>query len=322
MNILFCTYPWAFDCPGGGERQLLAYKDHLGKNNVCVYLYDPWRPQLEGCDIFHFFSVQPGSIHFCNYIKSKGIKLVISPNLWITHETKSQYPFKEIWNLFEVADRVVVNSNMEGNYMSDVFSMPREKFVTVYNGVEAEFLIEESSDRFRQKFNIQKSYVLTVANVEPRKNMETFLQAMHNFPQFDYVVIGNIRDEGYAEKCRKIGGNRLHIVGPMPYNSSLLRSAIAGCEFFAMPSILETPSIAALEAACAGAKILVTEGGSTREYFGGSVIYVDPFSIDSMADGIRKVQQWTNEHSQWVVRDRYMWPKCITALEKVYNDLL
>jgi len=323
MNILFGTYPWAFDCPGGGERQLLVYKEHLAKNDVCVELFDPWHPKINDYDIFHFFSVQPGSSHFCNYIKKeKGLKLVISPNLWITHETKNQYPFDEIWNLYEIADRIVVNSDMEGNYMSDVFAMAREKFVTVYNGVEEDFLISESPISFQEKYNLQRPYVLSIANVEPRKNMAAFLEALQKFPEYDFVVIGYIRDKEYARKCKSVGGDRFKVIGPLDYNSGLIRSAIAGCAFFAMPSIIETPSIAALEAACIGAKILITEGGSTKEYFGDSVIYVNPHSRESMVEGISKAQNWTNEHSQWLVRERYMWPKCIVSLKKIYNELM
>ena len=302
---------------------MLAYKHHLERMDVCVDLFNPWGRIDDDCKIFHYFSVQPGSSHFCNYIKKqKGLKLVISPNLWITHETKKQYPFDEIWNLFEIADRIVVNSDMEGNYMSDVFSMPREKFATVYNGVEDDFLIQESPSLFQSKFALKKPYVLCVANIEPRKNIAAFLDAMRQFPQYDFVVIGHIRDGEYARMCKSIGGERLKIIPPLNYNSTLLHSAIAGCVFFAMPSILETPSIAALEAACAGAKILITEGGSTREYFGGSVVYLDPFSVESMIEGIDKVTEWTNEHSMWAVRHNYLWSKCVVALDNIYYDLL
>lgn len=321
-KILFGVYPWAFDCPGGGERQLLAYKEHLTDMGIQVDLYDQWNPNIKEYDIFHYFSVQPGSIHFCNYIKEQGLKLVISPNLWITPETKDNYPFQEIWNLFEIADRIVVNSDMEGNHMSDVFSMSREKFVTVYNGVEKEFLIEQDANTFRNKYNIHKPYILNIANIESRKNQLIFLEALQNFPEYDFVVVGHIRDQNYTEECQRIAGNQLKIIEPLTYNSNMLRSAISGADFFAMPSLLETPSIAALEAACGGAKILITQVGSVKEYFGESVIYIEPHSIQSILNGISTIKNWTNEHSQWVVRDKFMWTKCISALEKCYTNLM
>lgn len=323
-KVLFGTYPWAFDCPGGGERQLLAYKEHLAKKHIDVKLFNPWRDIPQSCGIFHYFSVLAGSIHVCNYMKNqKGMKLVVSPNLWVTHETKACYPAHEIWCLLELADKVIVNSDIEGDQLSDVFAIPRAKFATVYNGVETEFLIPADPSLFKQRFALERPYVLCVANVEPRKNMAAFLEAMQQFPEYDFVVIGNVRDEKYADLCRQIGGEHFRFVDALEYNSPLLRSAIAGCTFFAMPSIVETPSIAALEAASAGAKLLITQQGSTREYFGDSAIYLDPLSVESMIAGIKMALNGAVKESHLpFVRDRYLWTKCINDLNRVYNNLL
>ena len=91
-------YPWAFDCPGGGEKQLLAYKKHLDTNKYQVSFFNQWERIDTENKIFHFFSVMPGSIQLCSY-ERKGAKLVISPNLWVTPETKDKYLIK-IYELF------------------------------------------------------------------------------------------------------------------------------------------------------------------------------------------------------------------------------
>ena len=69
MRVLFNTYPVAFDCPGGGEMQLLKCKQALESLGVEVLLFDPWRPQFEQVDVVHYFSVQGGSMNFCDYVK-------------------------------------------------------------------------------------------------------------------------------------------------------------------------------------------------------------------------------------------------------------
>lgn len=321
MKILYSAYPWAFDCPGGGERQLLAYQSHLTGMGIQVDLFDQWNPKFKEYDIFHYFSVQPGSIHFCNYIKAQGLKLVISPNLWITQETKNNYPFQEIWNLFQIADRVVVNSDLEGNQMSDVFSMSREKFVTVYNGFEESYIYSYDPGLYRNKYGLYRPYILNIANLEPRKNQLAFLEAMKSFPEMDFVVAGYIRDQEYAQACTDFADGQLKIVGPFQYNSDMLRSIITGCELFAMPSLLETPSIAALEAASSGKKILITKVGSTKEYFSNTVTYVDPHSIESMVNGISDALQKDPDFSRWLVQSRFMWSKCMPSLIKCYKEL-
>jgi glycosyltransferase involved in cell wall biosynthesis len=289
---------------------------------VHVDLFDQWNSRIKEYDIFHYFSVQPGSIHFCNYIKAQGLKLVISPNLWITPETKDNYPFQEIWNMFEIADKVIVNSDIEGNYMSDVFSMPREKFVTVYNGVEEDYIHTYDPGLFRHKYGLYRPYVLNIANLEPRKNQLKFLEAMKAYPDLDFVVAGYIRDQEYAQQCTDLANGQLKIVGPFEYNSDMLRSVITGCELFAMPSLLETPSISALEAAASGTKILITEVGSTKEYFADTVTYVDPQSIESMICGISQGLQKNSDTSRWVVQDRFTWKNCISPLKECYTMLL
>jgi len=322
LRISYYTHPWAFDVPGGGERQLLAYQAHLPRFGLEVQRYDMWNPLLGAGGIFHCFSCMPGVVEQCDYAKRRGCKLVVSPNLWVTRETKDQYPFGVIWNVLELADAVVVNSVMEMKTLSDVFGMAEEKFHVVYNAAEADFLLQEDASVFTEAFGIDGPYVLNVANIEPRKNQARFIEALRCVrPDLTIVIAGYVRDEAYADECRRAGGERLKIIGALPYASRMLRAALSGCEFFAMPSLLETPSIAAIEAAAIGSKVLLTNRGSTTEYFGDSVTYVSPESEDSLRVGINAVLSANSEVSTWVAHDRFMWPKVIPKLVNVYRSL-
>lgn len=322
MKTLFYTYPWAMDVIGGGERQLLAYAAHLPRFGVQADFYNMWKPELDQYQIFHSFSAMPGTLEMCDYAKKRGLKLVVSPNLWITQETKRNYPCEIIWNIFELADRIVVNSNMEGDTLSDVFSVARNKFHTVLNGTEADFLIPVDKCLFKEAFGIDNPFILNVANIEPRKNQLEFICALQEErPDLLFVIAGAIRDQSYADECIRVGGDSIRIVGSLPYASELLRSAMFGCEFFAMPSLLETPSIAAIEAAALGAKVLLTQVGSTKEYFGDSVTYIDPTSQTSMRHGILQAITSSPEKSIWAARNRLFWPQIIPELVGCYKSL-
>ncbi|WP_199030302.1 glycosyltransferase [Ralstonia sp. ASV6] len=322
MKALFYNYPWAMDVPGGGERQLLAYAHHLPRFGVQADLYDMWKPSLDRYQVFHAFSVMPGIIEMCDYAKKRGLKFVVNPNLWVTQETKENYPHAAIWNVLELADRIIVNSNMEADTLSDVYGFPREKFHTVYNAAEADFLVPVDPALFRAAFGIDGSYVLNVANIEPRKNQLEFLRVLREArPDVLFVIAGTIRNQSYADACMEAGGGQLRIIGNLPYASEMLRSAMAGCEFFAMPSLLETPSIAAIEAAALGARVLLTKVGSTVEYFGDSVTYVDPWSHESMRAGVAEVAVSSTEKSIWAARSRLLWPQAIPELVRCYRSL-
>ena len=296
----------------------MAYRNHLPSVGMTANLYDQWNPCISDYEIFHFFSVMPGSIQLCDHIKKQGLPVVISPNLWVTPQTRDIYPHQDIASLLPIADAIVVNSDMEGEALSEVYSLPRSRFKTVYNGVEEDFFESADPDLFTTKFDIRSKFILNVANVEPRKNQLAFIKALKSFPDLVLITVGLIRDQEYARQCSEAGGSQFRFVGPLPYNSPILRSGIAGCSFFAMPSTLETPSIAALEAAVGGAPILITHEGSTTEYFGESVVYIDPNSVDSIRMGIAEVA--VRLHQPMKTSD-FLWRSVIGNLANVYRDL-
>jgi glycosyltransferase involved in cell wall biosynthesis len=323
MNVLFTTYPMAFHTPGGGEIQLLKYFEQLNTTEVNITLFNQWDPKFLEHDIVHFFSCIGGSVHFCAYIKKIGLSLVVSPNLWIIEDAKHLYPFDEIRNIFVMADIVIGNSDAEGNLMASVFNIPRDKFVTVYNGVDESFFDDISAELFKKQFDFYDPFILNVANIEPRKNQLRLIQAMKHFPQLKLVLIGHIRDEQYAQQCFDAGGDQVHYLGALPHDSLLLRSAYKACELFALPSTLETPGLAALEAAATGAKILITSEGCTNEYFGQGVIYIDPNSEESIKNGIAdSIIANRNSLLKLAVNANFTWKHVISNLLAHYKAVL
>lgn len=322
MKVLFNTYPMAFDVPGGGERQLMAYYRYLPRYGIEPTLFNLWNPRFDGHDLVHFFSAISGSIHFCRYVKALGLPLVVSTNLWVTEGTKHDYPFEEIRDQLALADRIVVNADMEAVQLSQVYGVPHDRFKTIYNGVEHEFFESADPEMFVRSHDISAPFLLNVANVEPRKNQLALVRALKRFPALRLVIVGHVRDREYAAQCFSEAGHQMAFIGPLPYNSAQMRSAIAACEVFAMPSTLETPSIAALEAAAQGARVLVTEFGSTREYFGDAVVYVNPMSIDSIAEGIALARRQVKKGNlRALVRARYTWEHSAEALAVCYKGL-
>jgi glycosyltransferase involved in cell wall biosynthesis len=102
------------------------------------------------------------------------------------------------------------------------------------------------------------------------------------------VIIGRIEDNEYGRTCvaEAKKNPRLLLLDAIPNDSELLASAYAACDTFVLPSLFETPGIAALEAALAGAKIVITKYGGTEEYFGEKAQYVEPSSWELIHHGI------------------------------------
>ncbi len=325
MRVLFATYPMAFHTPGGGEIQLLAYQKHLPAHGIDVTLFDQWHPRFLEHDVVHFFSCIGGSIHFCHFVKQLGLPLVISSSLWITEETKHCYPIDEIRAQLRLADRIVANSNIECDTLSRVLGLPREKFCTVYNGIDKFFLNDVTADIFKKTYDINGRFVLNVGNLEPRKNQLMLVRAMKAFPETKLVLIGHKRNLEYANQVLDEGGEQVIYLGPLPHNEILL-SAYRSCDLFCLPSTLETPGLAALEAAAQGARLLITSEGSCAEYFGDRASYLDPTSLKSIEKVLGIMLQSDaripiiNKNSSFNP-STFTWANTTLALKGIYNAL-
>jgi glycosyltransferase involved in cell wall biosynthesis len=319
VRVLFSTYPWAFETPGGGEIQLQKYAEHLPAHGVDVHLHDPWRANLADVSVVHFFSCIGGSVHFCNYVRRRRVPLVISSSLWITPETIDLYPVDEIRTQLSLADVIVTNSNTESDLLANVLGLPRERFMTVMNGFEARFAQAVDPRLFRAAFGIDGPFVLNVGNIEPRKGQLGLVRALagHALP---LVLVGHQRDEAYGAQVIAEGGRRLHYLGPLDNADPLLASAFAACSVFVLPSTLETPGLAALEAAAVGAPVVVTSEGSTRDYFGCHVQYVDHRDPDDIRRGIdHALAEGRDPALKSHVTTRFEWSVVTERLLEVYK---
>jgi glycosyltransferase involved in cell wall biosynthesis len=329
MKVLFATYPMAFHTPGGGEIQLLAYEKHLPQHGVEVKLFDPWKPNFLEYDVVHFFSCVGGSSHFCAFVKRLGLPLVVSSSLWMTEETKHLYPIDEIRAQLGLADRVVTNSEIECDTLARVLNLPRDKFVTVYNGVDEVFFERPGPGLFRQHIGNEAPFILNVGNIEPRKNQLRLAQAMKSHPDQKLLLVGHVRDEAYFNEVMLEAGSQATYVGPLPHDSELLRSAYQACSLFCLPSTLETPGLAALEAAAQGTPLLVTSEGSTREYFGDYATYVNPNDSQDIAQHIAQALLKTgaghdraSQRAASALGKEFSWATTTARLAQIYNTLV
>jgi len=317
MNVMFATYPMAFHTPGGGEVQLLSYEQHLPAHGVTPRRLDPWNPRFLEHDVVHFFSCVGGSSHLCGFVKGLGLPLVVSSSLWMTEETAGNFPIDEIRHQLALADRVVTNSATESETLAKVLGLPGEKFVVVSNAIDEVFFAPADPALFREAFGIEGPFALCVGNIEPRKNQLALVAAMQQHPDLVLVLAGEVRDPRYWAQVQHAAGGRVVFIGAIPHHSVLLRSAYAACEVFVLPSLFETPGLAALEAAAQRARIAITSQGSTGEYFGDAVHYLMPDSVSSIAEAIAAAR--AGERCSYVPP---IWGEATGKLAGIYAELV
>jgi glycosyltransferase involved in cell wall biosynthesis len=252
-------------------------------------------------------------------VRERGLPLVITSSLWIDDATKHLYPIDEIRSQLALADVIVTNSHVECDALAQVMGLSPEQFMPVMNGVDRRFAAPHDPSVFREKFGINGSFILNVGNIERRKNQLNLVRALAG-REPPLVIIGHIREPDYAERVFAEAGGRVRFLGFLGHDDPLLASGYAACAAFALPSTCETPGLAALEAAAAGAPMVVTRAGSAREYFGHMCHYVDPTDPTDIARGIDDALAAGSHPSlSKHVIEHLTWPVVTAALPGVYR---
>jgi glycosyltransferase involved in cell wall biosynthesis len=172
-------------------------------------------------------------------------------------------------HLLDTVTVILPNSVAEKEVIEQRFGAQRTA-VVVPNAADVNMLASElgqpSDDR---------SGVLCVGRIEPRKNQLALLEALRG-SGIPLVLAGQAGrfSRRYAERCRRIAGADVRFAGQC--GAAELGELYRGARVHVSVSWYETPGLASLEAALCGCNIVVTPGGCTREYFRDNAYYCEP----------------------------------------------
>ena len=288
---------------GGAEVQALRTAEWLQKMGVQVEWLLPFTRQLG--QILHAFGCYPHYHLIFKYAGIHEVPIVLSPIfyrdissfwkrlrylLYLKTPLRSR-SLRKIATLIRKANRVLPNTHAEAQQIQELFRVPNSKIRVVPNGVDLRFA-DADPRLFKEYVGIKEPFVLCVGRIEPRKNQERLIRALKG-TGLRLILIGDPASKEYYERCRSLADDKVAFVPSIPHDDPLLASAYAACRVFALPSLLETPGIAALEAGVAGARIVITRYGGPQEYFGEFAHYVEPRSIESIRRAI--MSAWESE---------------------------
>ncbi len=325
---------------GGVRTQALKTAEHFDKNEVHVSYINPWQEELD-VDLIHVFSAGPETLAIIQKASDLGIKIVLSPVFFsnrsaatISKTLKAEKVIGKIGSgvrsdfgikkeACEIANKVLPNTSEELDLIVNGLGIVPEKVTVIPNGVENRFA-SASADIFFEKYDI-KDFVLFVGQAgAPRKNVIKLLEAAPGINS-DIVIIGSFYDDQYGQKCKRIAelSKNVTLIDSLDHESDLLASAYAACNTFILPSMYETPGIAAMEAALAGANIVITQHGGTKDYFKTMAEYIDPRSVDSITKAINSslIKPKSNVLKEHIL-DNYTWDKVSEMTFNIYKEVL
>lgn len=162
----------------------------------------------------------------------------------------------------------------------------------------------EEVHKVKAKYDIfSQEYILTVSNIEPRKNYARLIDAYTALPKeitdkYPLVIIGagGWNNEVELEKIQEAKENGFRIINPKRFVlDEDMPALFTGAQFFVSTPIYEGFGMTPLEAMACGTPALVSNVASVPEAVGDSGVYVDPFDTNSIKEGLLEMVQKTEQ---------------------------
>lgn len=327
---------------GGVRTQAMFTIRHIKQFGVEPVLISPWGDDdLHRLDLVHVFGASTENEGIMEQLTTQGVPVALSPIFYSNRgasAVKTSIKAERMLSIFgsgirsgftvkarlcKLAGIILPNTTEEARLIEKGFSISPTKLSVVPNGVEERFA-EADPALFREKYGL-KDFVLFAGQAgAPRKNVVLLLEAAQQVKE-PVVIIGTFGNDKYGKRCIQLAQNSANItlVETLPHDSELLASAYAACKVFVLPSQYETPGIAAMEAALAGAEIVITELGGTKDYFLKFAEYINPKSSDSLLQGIQHalVKKPSDQLKQHIL-EHYTWQKVAEQTAQNYKKLL
>jgi glycosyltransferase involved in cell wall biosynthesis len=187
-------------------------------------------------------------------------------------------------NAARTCDVIFANSRFTADDIAATLGFPRERIVVAHPGIGRDFTLQGPKAE-------REPYLLTVATLEPRKNLGTLVEA------FALLVDTGLRlavagGAGWGEQPEldRPGIDRLGRV-----SDAELAALYRGAEAVVYPSRFEGFGMPITEAMACGAPVVASAHPSLDDAAGDAAVRCDPERPEAMAEAIREVLRRRDE---------------------------
>lgn len=291
----------------------------------------------DNADIYHFFNfiVPPR-------IKGKVITTIHDMTYELYPETMDKRNLKRIKSDIQYSvdrsDKIITVSESSKNDIIKFLNVDESKIEIVYNGVDYEkfnkYYTEDIKLIVRNKYNLPQNYILYMGTLEPRKNIDSIIEAFalikkqKDFDNIKLVIAGkkgwlfedifnlvdklNLKDHviftDYVDETDK----------PIIYNMAKL---------FVFPSLYEGFGIPVLEAMASSVPVIASNVSSLPEVAGNAAILVNPKDIEGIAKNIIKILSDDDLKNELVRKghiqaQKFTWEASAEKLYNIYKEIM
>jgi glycosyltransferase involved in cell wall biosynthesis len=261
--------------------------------------------QIEGSLLIKRFRKGVDVFHFPHY----NVPWFLPKNTVVTIHDMIQFIFPDFFgrlkrfggafimrNALKGAGRIIVGSECTAKDLAHHDPDLKDKVRIVQYGIAKYFtpLPEDEVASFKKIQGIE-DYILYVGNRKPHKNIKRLLEAFSVIKRkhgtLQLIIVGEKFSEVNPVEVWKEhpGLNGDSIKEVIHASDDGLRQYYCGAKALVHPSLYEGFGLPPLEAMACGCPVVVSNVASLPEVCGDAAYYVNPYDVESIADGIHKV---------------------------------
>ena len=246
------------------------------------------------------------------------------------------YAKGSMWAAARKANRILTVSEASKRDILRFFNVAPEKVVVIYNAIDERFLTPADAERMdlvKQRYQLDDPFVLYVGNIKPHKNIERLIDAFGRARSrgceegMKLVIIGDeiskypgLRQTVHRHKLDK----HVRFFGFQP--TETLAAFYRLARAFVFPSLYEGFGLPPLEAMACGTPVVTSNVSSLPEIAGGAALLVDPYSVEDIAEGIRRAVSDDALRADLVTRglDRarsFSWEQSVRRIHQIYMEV-
>lgn len=220
------------------------------------------------------------------------------------------------------ASRLITVSEFSKTDIVDTFKVPADKVDVAHNGCNTAYtsLTNDVIIEVQNKFTHGNPYFVYVGSRNPRKNIAGLLNAFEQFKEADtknYKLVfvgdpmwGKSYLSGYIERMKY--KDDLVFTGRL--SIEVLQLVLASAHALTLVSFSEGFGIPVIEAMYCDVPVICSKVASLPEVAGDAAIFVNPYSVNEIANAMKQIAQYPELRKSMVIkgrvqRQKYDWDK-------------
>lgn len=205
------------------------------------------------------------------------------------------------------AQNIVAVSEFSKSEIVKYYGYDEKKIFVAHPSVDRKHFYKRSAEeihKVKAKYDIfSDKYILSVGNVEPRKNYARLIEAYTKLPrkitnEYPLVIVGagGWNNEDVKQQIQQAKEDGYRIINPKQFVLDEDMPALySGAQFFAFTPIYEGFGMSPVEAYACGTPVIASNVASVPEAAGNAAVYVDPYDVDDIRAKLEEMVERTEQ---------------------------